>query len=98
MSTESCHPNMKEIWDETATGDLDCDLLHLKTVKINEFADPTFGGEPMLTVARTLLKRATVLEEVVIRLRVQEISDYIKIGQTLLNYPRSSGKAVIRLR
>ncbi|GFP84214.1 putative F-box/LRR-repeat protein at5g02930 [Phtheirospermum japonicum] len=86
-----------ETWDETAMVDLDYDLLHLKTVKISQFADPTFDGEPMLTVARTLLKRAMVLEEMVIRLRVQDISDHIKIGQTLLNYPRSSGKAVIRL-
>ncbi|GFP84213.1 putative F-box/LRR-repeat protein at3g28410 [Phtheirospermum japonicum] len=87
-----------ETWDETATGDLDCDLLHLKTVKMSEFADPAFDGEPMLTVARTLLKRATVLEEMAITLRLEEISDYILIAQTLLAYPRSSGQAVIRLR
>ncbi|GFP84217.1 subtilisin-like protease sbt3.3 [Phtheirospermum japonicum] len=81
-------------WDETAPIDLDCDLLHLKTVKMSEFANIASGGEPMLTVARTLLKRATVLEEMAITLRLEEISDYIPIAQTLLTYPRSSGNAV----
>ncbi|KAL3653057.1 hypothetical protein CASFOL_002738 [Castilleja foliolosa] len=84
-------------WDEAVMVDLDCDLLHLKTVIITEFADPPSGGEPMLTVVRTLLKRATTLEEMTIRLADREQNDHIKISERLLSYTRSSGKAVIRL-
>ncbi|KAL3653040.1 hypothetical protein CASFOL_002721 [Castilleja foliolosa] len=89
-------------WDEAAAGDLDCELLHLKSVSINEFADPAFNGEPMQTVVRTLLKRATVLEEINVRLRpfrigVRELIDFVTISRKLLTYPRSSGKAVVRL-
>ncbi|KAL3653079.1 hypothetical protein CASFOL_002760 [Castilleja foliolosa] len=84
--------------DEAATDDLDCDLLHLKTVKITEFGDPPSGGEPMLTVVRTLLKRATALEEMTIRLIDRGwLNHHIKISERLLSYPRSSEKAVIRL-
>ncbi|GFP79986.1 putative F-box/LRR-repeat protein at5g02930 [Phtheirospermum japonicum] len=46
--------------------DLDCDLLHLKLVHFIDFADPNLAGEPMLTIARILLKRATTLEKMVI--------------------------------
>ncbi|KAL3653046.1 hypothetical protein CASFOL_002727 [Castilleja foliolosa] len=89
----------KETWDEAAAIDLDCDLLHLKTVTISEFADPSFYGEPMLTVVRTLLKRATVLEKMTTRLGLgeNEMKQNFEIAQTLLSYPRSSAKAVIRL-
>ncbi|KAL3653051.1 hypothetical protein CASFOL_002732 [Castilleja foliolosa] len=88
-----------ETWDEAAAIDLDCDLLHLKTVTISEFADPSFYGEPMLTVVRTLLKRATVLEKMTTRLGLgeNEMKQNFEIAQTLLSYPRSSAKAVIRL-
>ncbi|KAI3471576.1 hypothetical protein Pfo_028226 [Paulownia fortunei] len=86
-------------------GDLNCDLLHLRTINITSFADPDLAGEPMLTLVQLLLKRAKVLEEMVID--VEEFttfsskhasSDYIKIAQTLLSYPRSSQKAVVLLR
>ncbi|KAL3653035.1 hypothetical protein CASFOL_002716 [Castilleja foliolosa] len=87
-----------ELWDDYAMADLDCDLVNLKTVRISEFADPVFGGEPMLTVARNLLKRATALEEMTTRLGAQELDDHINITEALLSYPRSSAKAVVRLR
>ncbi|KAL3653056.1 hypothetical protein CASFOL_002737 [Castilleja foliolosa] len=86
-----------DIWDEPETWDLDCDLLHLKTVTITEAEDPPSSGVPMLAVARTLLKRATALEEMTIRPGVRELNDHIKISERLLSYPRSSGKVVIRL-
>ncbi|KAL3653052.1 hypothetical protein CASFOL_002733 [Castilleja foliolosa] len=88
-----------ETWDEAAMIDLDCDLLNLKTVRISEFADPYFGGEPMLTVVRTLLKRATVLEKMTTMLGLgeDERKEYVEIAEALLSYPRSSAKAVIRL-
>ncbi|KAL3653043.1 hypothetical protein CASFOL_002729 [Castilleja foliolosa] len=88
-----------ETWDDAAMIDLDCDLLHLKTVTISEFADPNFYGEPMLTVVRTLLKRARVLEKMTTRLGLgeNETKEYIEIAEALLSYPRSSAKAVIRL-
>ncbi|KAL3653036.1 hypothetical protein CASFOL_002717 [Castilleja foliolosa] len=85
-----------EIWDEA--DDLDCDLVNLKTVRISDFADPVFGGEPMLTVARNLLKRATSLEVMTTRLGVLELDDRMHITEALLSYPRSSPKAVVRLR
>ncbi|KAI3471659.1 hypothetical protein Pfo_028309 [Paulownia fortunei] len=44
-------------------GDLNCDLLHLRTVNITSFADPDLAGEPMLTLVQLLLKRAKVLEK-----------------------------------
>ncbi|KAL3653042.1 hypothetical protein CASFOL_002723 [Castilleja foliolosa] len=101
LAIEGFHPEGLG-WDEAAAGDLDCELLHLKSVRINEFADPAFDGEPMLTVVRTLLKRATVLEEITVRLGpfrigIRELIDFVTISQKLLTYPRSSGKAVIRL-
>ncbi|KAL3653054.1 hypothetical protein CASFOL_002735 [Castilleja foliolosa] len=85
-----------DIWYEDETWDLDCDLLHLKTVTITEAEDPP-SSVPMLAVARTLLKRATALEEMTIRPGVRELNDHIKISERLLSYPRSSGKVVIRL-
>ncbi|KAL3653034.1 hypothetical protein CASFOL_002715 [Castilleja foliolosa] len=85
----------EEIWDEA--DDLDCDLVNLKTVRISDFADPVSDGEPMLTVARNLLKRATSLEVMTTRLGVLELDDRINIIEALLSYPRSSAKAVVRL-
>ncbi|PIN11651.1 hypothetical protein CDL12_15741 [Handroanthus impetiginosus] len=74
-------------------GDLNCDLLHLKTVHITGFVDPNLAdsdlaGEPMLTLVQLLLKRAMALEKMV--LDVEEFassSTYIKIAKTLLTYP-----------
>ncbi|CAH9078998.1 unnamed protein product [Cuscuta europaea] len=88
-------------WDKNrlrpAKGDLDSDLLHLKTVKLSNLANPRIGGEPMLTLARILLKRATILEEMVIKADNITTSDSDKLRQTLLTYPISSPNAVILL-
>ncbi|VFQ73848.1 unnamed protein product [Cuscuta campestris] len=85
----------EENWVLPGRSDMGCDLLHLKTVKLYSMADPKLGGEPLLTLARNLLKRAPALEEMVIGVRVEDVSDFIKIGQTLLSYPRASPNAVI---
>ncbi|GFP79977.1 F-box/LRR-repeat protein at3g03360 [Phtheirospermum japonicum] len=45
-----------------AKGDLDRDLFHLKTVVIKNFVAPNLAGEPMLMLARILLKRAPLPE------------------------------------
>ncbi|CAH9140416.1 unnamed protein product [Cuscuta epithymum] len=87
--------NWDENWLPPEKCDLDSDLLHLKTVKMYYLANPTVGGEPMLTLARILLKRATILEEMVIRADIIDMSDSVKLGKTLLTYPISSPNAVI---
>ncbi|CAH9140407.1 unnamed protein product [Cuscuta epithymum] len=84
-------------WAPPAKDNLVCDLLHLKTIKMFSLADPELDGEPMLTLARILLKRTPVLEEMGIYVGTEDTNDFVKIGQTLLNYPRSSPKAVIDL-
>ncbi|CAH9140392.1 unnamed protein product [Cuscuta epithymum] len=76
--------------------DLDCDLLHLKYVHITIWPDPNLAGEPMMTLAQVLLKRATVLEKMVID--VEYTTHFVEVIQTLLGYPRSSPNAVIELR
>ncbi|KAK6135505.1 hypothetical protein DH2020_030758 [Rehmannia glutinosa] len=78
-------------------GDLNCDLLHLKTVDIRCFADDRLDGEPMLTLVQLLLKRARVLRKMVIVDENESIGSdvYFKIAQTLLSYPRSSRNAVV---
>ncbi|CAH9069470.1 unnamed protein product [Cuscuta epithymum] len=86
-----------ENWPPLAKGDLDSDLLHLKTVKLYNLAYPSIGGEPMLTLARILLKRATILEEMVVKDDKITTSDSVKFRQTLLTYPISSPNAVILL-
>ncbi|KAK6131874.1 hypothetical protein DH2020_034382 [Rehmannia glutinosa] len=77
--------------------DLNCDLLHLKTVDIRCFADDRLYGEPMLTLVQLLLKRARVLRKMVIVDENESIGSdvYFKIAQTLLSYPRSSRNAVV---
>ncbi|KAL8489628.1 hypothetical protein ACS0TY_025511 [Phlomoides rotata] len=75
--------------------DLACDLLHLKTIRVRNFSGST--SEPMLTLARILLKRATTLEEMVITTDVKDLSDFTEMVQAMLTYPRSSAKAVVRL-
>ncbi|KAL3619063.1 hypothetical protein CASFOL_036633 [Castilleja foliolosa] len=80
--------------------DLYCDLLHLKTVRILNYADPNLGCEQMLTVARILLKRAPALELMVIDAQDKLIdfpSEFAEISQKVLSYPRASEKAVIDL-
>ncbi|CAH9069490.1 unnamed protein product [Cuscuta epithymum] len=84
-------------WTPIARDNLVCDLWHLKTIKMSRLADPELAGDPMLTLARILLKSTPVLEEMEISLRIEDTNDFVKIGQTLLNYPRSSPKAVIDL-
>ncbi|CAH9069474.1 unnamed protein product [Cuscuta epithymum] len=84
-------------WAPPAKDDLDCDLLHLKTIKMIKLVDPELDGEPMLTLARILLKRTPVLEEMDIYVKIEDADVFVKIGQTLLSYPRSSPKAVIDL-
>lgn len=75
--------------------DLTNDLLHLKTIRVRNFADS--NGEPILTLAKILLKRATVLEEMVIMTDVKDLNDFAEMVQTMLTYPRSSTKAVVHL-
>ncbi|GFP79976.1 putative F-box protein at1g49610 [Phtheirospermum japonicum] len=83
--------------------DLDCDLLHLKTITINDFIDSDLVGEPMLSLARILLKRTPALEKMVVHIEgigvtsslEHTVSEPFKILQALLSYPRSSNKAVV---
>ncbi|KAL8503619.1 hypothetical protein ACS0TY_022378 [Phlomoides rotata] len=81
--------------DSTAIGDLDGDLLHLKMIRVDNLADP--NGEPLLTLAQILLRRAPALEEMMVMIDVEDANDFVNIGQTLLTYPRSSPKAQIYL-
>ncbi|KAL3620472.1 hypothetical protein CASFOL_035384 [Castilleja foliolosa] len=88
-------------WVPAAKNDLECDLLNLKTVRLLDFADPNHAGEPMLTIARTLLKRATTLEKMKIKALgnlTEFASEFTKMSETVLSYPRSSEKAVVGLR
>lgn len=78
-----------------ANDDLNGDLLHLKTISVRNYADS--NGEPSLTLARILLKRATTLEEMVIRTDVKDLSDFAEMVQAMLACPRSSTKAVVHL-
>ncbi|KAG8371909.1 hypothetical protein BUALT_Bualt12G0011900 [Buddleja alternifolia] len=88
-----------------ASGDLNCDLLQLKTVKFAHFEGPYDADEPIMKlVDRLLLKRATILEKMVIdvnefmgSLSTTCSSDCLKIAQMVLSYPRSSPKAVVQL-
>ncbi|KAG8371925.1 hypothetical protein BUALT_Bualt12G0013500 [Buddleja alternifolia] len=82
--------------------DLKCDLLHLKSVDVEMFEESYIGG-PMLKLVQLLLKKAIVLEKMVIKVKFRGISStphssgYIKIAEMLLSYPRSSPKAVVVL-
>ncbi|CAH9140409.1 unnamed protein product [Cuscuta epithymum] len=84
-------------WAPPAKDNLVCDLLRLKTIKFISLVDPQLDGEPLLTLARILLKRTPVLEEMSVYIDWEHIDNYVKIEQTLLSYPRSSPKAVIHL-
>ncbi|CAH9078832.1 unnamed protein product [Cuscuta europaea] len=85
----------EDSWEPPARGDLGCDLLHLKTVELIGSADAVLGGEPLLTLARVILKRATTLEKMSILVTTETIDEFVKICQTLLTYPRSSPNAAI---
>ncbi|KAL3620471.1 hypothetical protein CASFOL_035383 [Castilleja foliolosa] len=88
-------------WVPAAKNDLECDLLNLKTVRLLDFADPNHAGEPMLTIARTLLKRATTLEKMKIKALgslTEFASEFTSMSEMVLSYPRSSEKAVVGLR
>ncbi|KAL8494043.1 hypothetical protein ACS0TY_025008 [Phlomoides rotata] len=81
--------------DPGVKSDLDGDLLHLKTIRVDNFADR--NGEPLLTLAQILLRRAHALEEMMIVIDFEDTSNFVNIGQTLLTYPRSSTRAEIHL-
>ncbi|KAL3620477.1 hypothetical protein CASFOL_035389 [Castilleja foliolosa] len=88
-------------WASAAKNDLECDLLNLKTVRLFDFADPNHAGEPMLTIAQTLLKRATTLEKMKIKALgslTEFTSEFTNMSETVLSYPKSSEKAVVALR
>ncbi|KAL3620483.1 hypothetical protein CASFOL_035395 [Castilleja foliolosa] len=82
---------------------LDCDLLHLKSIVIKDFTspNPTFAGEPMLTLARILLNKAPKLEKMVIHNKRFTSSslfagtESFKIAQKLLSYPNSSNAVIL---
>ncbi|KAL3620519.1 hypothetical protein CASFOL_035431 [Castilleja foliolosa] len=67
--------------------DLDCDLLHLKRIVINEFMCPLFVvGEPMLTLARILLNKAPALEMMVaLSTRPVDIMK-LRVGRILIGH------------
>ncbi|KAL3620505.1 hypothetical protein CASFOL_035417 [Castilleja foliolosa] len=83
--------------------DLDCDLLHLKSIVIKDFTSPNLDGEPMLILARILLNKAPALEKMVVHDKIFKSSSKsavnrpFKIAQKLLSFPGSS-KAVILLK
>ncbi|KAL2225928.1 putative F-box/LRR-repeat protein At5g02930 [Sesamum indicum] len=84
--------------------DLQNELWHLKTVNITSSADSDLPSEGVLTLAQLLLQRARVLEKMVIDTgkfvtssSANVASNYIRISQMLLSYPRSSPKAVVLL-
>ncbi|KAL3655169.1 hypothetical protein CASFOL_000955 [Castilleja foliolosa] len=83
-------------WDLVGWDDLACDLQHLKTVELTNYADPNLSGEPLLTMGRILLKRATALEKMVLYSTVNLTESFVaEIYQELHSYPRSSQKALV---
>ncbi|KAL8525947.1 hypothetical protein ACS0TY_015243 [Phlomoides rotata] len=92
---DRCSADGEDVIFQLEEDELTSDLLHLKTIRIRNFADSEC--ESVLTLARILLKRATVLEEMVIMTDVKDLSDFAEMVQTLLTYPRASTKAVVRL-
>ncbi|KAL3620492.1 hypothetical protein CASFOL_035404 [Castilleja foliolosa] len=86
-----------------AKTDLDCDLLHLKSIIIKDITYSIRVVEPMLKLARILLNKAPNLEKMVIhdkRFTSSSrfaVTESFKIAQKLLSYPKSS-KAVILLK
>ncbi|KAG8371910.1 hypothetical protein BUALT_Bualt12G0012000 [Buddleja alternifolia] len=93
--------------DPAASFDLNCDALQLKTIKFANFGSlyAAGQGQPMLQLVQLLLKRAKILEEMIIDVKeftrssssTRNSSDYLNIAETVRNYPRSSLKAVVRL-
>lgn len=81
-------------WGAITRDNLNCDLLHLKTVEFLDFFDSKNRGEPTLTLARILLKRAPVLERMAIRGLLSRSNTYA-VKKALLKYPKASSKASI---
>ncbi|CAH9124207.1 unnamed protein product [Cuscuta epithymum] len=52
---------LEDNWGPPARGDLGCDLFNLKIVELIGLADANLGGEPLLTLPRVILERATTL-------------------------------------
>ncbi|KAG8371914.1 hypothetical protein BUALT_Bualt12G0012400 [Buddleja alternifolia] len=84
--------------------DLNCDLLQLKTVDLAYLGGPYPEGNPMLKLVQVLLKRAMILEKMVINVKefmgsssTRNSSDYSRIAEKVHSYPRSSPKAVVRI-
>ncbi|KAL3620500.1 hypothetical protein CASFOL_035412 [Castilleja foliolosa] len=101
---DGAHSNWRPCTCIGSKTDLDCDLLHLKSIVIKDFIDKfKLGGEPMLTLARILLNKAPALEKMVVHDKIFKSSSKsavnrpFKIAQKLLSYPGSS-KAVILLK
>lgn len=92
------------LWDPTVHADLNHDLSLLKNVRI-EIYSPGLCSEQPFTLAQILLKRAPLLERMVIckkntynRNFPRAASDELnKKFEALLVYPRSSQKAVVEL-
>ncbi|KAL6541357.1 hypothetical protein OROHE_011065 [Orobanche hederae] len=90
-------------WDPTISVDLNRDLSHLKNVEIEINVHSEISGQLSFTLAQNLLKRAPILEKMVIRkklahriYRFHGVSDeFIKKCEMLHTYPRSSPKAVV---
>ncbi|KAL3654599.1 hypothetical protein CASFOL_001584 [Castilleja foliolosa] len=94
LCLEEEQPIVFPIWK----GELNCDLLHLKTITFRNFVDLNLEGDPMITLARVLLNKAPALEKMNIEgIGLSEPLN-MKIAQALLSYPRSSVKAVIFLK
>ncbi|CAH9075961.1 unnamed protein product [Cuscuta europaea] len=96
--------NLPITWDVLERSELHDDLVHLKTVNIKDFvAVLNLTGEPLLTLVQILHDKTTVLEKLEIHieypapLRKDFPQSFIKRAQKLLNYPRSSRKAVVLL-
>ncbi|XP_009613283.1 F-box protein At5g03100-like [Nicotiana tomentosiformis] len=75
------------------THNVNCSLLHLKTIKIINFHGPLSGNNLVLRLVKYLLKNATVLEKLVIvaKFKGSDVPrDYVKVEQEFLSFPRSS--------
>ncbi|KAL3620517.1 hypothetical protein CASFOL_035429 [Castilleja foliolosa] len=100
---EGCHTDWEPCTYLDSKLDLECDLLHLKSIVIKDFTGPNLVGEPMLTLARILLNKLPELDKMVIHNKIftsssqPDVDESSNIAQKLLSYPKSS-KAVILLK
>ncbi|KAG8371912.1 hypothetical protein BUALT_Bualt12G0012200 [Buddleja alternifolia] len=105
LETLSIHWRSHEPHKGHAAFALNCDLLKLKTVRFTNFGGPYAAGDAILKLVQLLLKRAKILEQMVIGVNertrssssTRNSSDYLKIAETVLSYPRSSPKAMVQL-